>query len=244
MSGRLSGKSCLVTAAAQGIGRAIADRLHTEGAHVIAADIVADPAKAEHDRYHTIRLDVTDPEQVAQMAVRYPRVDVLVNCVGYVATGTALECSAAELERSFQINMLSVLRMSQAVLPGMIERGNGAIVNIASVVSTTKAASRRFAYAATKGAVLAMTRSIALDFIGDGIRCNSISPGTVETPSLEARIRAMPDMEAARRAMVERQPLGRFGRPDEIAAVAALLASDESPFMTGADIVIDGGMSL
>lgn len=244
MSGRLSGKSCLVTAAAQGIGRAIADRLHAEGACVVAADILADPARGERDRFRPMRLDVTDPEQVAEIAVRHPHIDVLVNCVGYVASGTLLECSDAELERSFQINMLSVLRTSQAVLPGMIERRNGAIINIASVVSTTKAASRRFAYAATKGAVLAMTRSIALDFIRDGIRCNSISPGTVETPSLEARIRAMPDIEAARHAMVERQPLGRFGRPDEIAAVAALLASDESPFMTGTDIVIDGGMSL
>lgn len=240
---RLSGKTCLVTGAAQGIGRAIADRLHDEGALVIAADLAPDLSAAQAG-YAPEALDVTDALQVSEMAARHPHIDVLVNCAGYVAVGSVLECTDADLERSFRINVQPILTLCRAILPGMVERRRGSIINIASVVSTTRAAPRRFAYAATKAAVLAMTRSIALDHVGDGIRCNAISPGTVDTPSLGQRISASADPEEARRQLVARQPMGRLGTPVEIAAVAALLASDESPFMTGADIVIDGGMSL
>ncbi len=240
----LAGKSCLVTGAAQGIGRAIVERLCLEGASVVAADITPMTTAAYPNGCTPLTLDVTDAAQVSSLTTRYAGIDVLVNCAGYVAVGNALDCTDAELERSLLLNAQSVHRMCRAVLPNMIERRAGVIVNIASVVSTTKAAAQRFAYAASKAAVLAMTRSIAIDYIGDGIRCNSISPGTVDTPSLRARITAMPDSERARDSMIERQPMARLGEAREIAAIAALLASEESAFMTGADIVIDGGMSL
>ena len=189
-------------------------------------------------------MSITKTSFVRAAIAAHPAIDVLVNCAGFVAVGDATECSVDDLDRSCAVNMRSILLTAQAVLPGMIDRGGGVIVNIASVVSTTKAASRRFAYAATKAAVLAMTRSIALDFVDRGIRCNSISPGTVDTPSLRSRIDAAGDPAAAYRAMIARQPLGRLGQATEIAAIAALLASEECPFMTGADIVVDGGMSL
>ena len=241
MTGRLAGKTCLVTGAAQGIGHAVTDRFVAEGATVIAADLSPIAAATA---VMPVRLDVTGEESVRAALAGCPPVDVLVNCAGYVAMGDALECGVDDLDRSFAVNVRSILLLSQAVLPGMVERGGGAIVNIASVVSTTKAAARRFAYSATKAAVLAMTRSIALDFIDRGIRCNSISPGTVDTPSLQTRIDAAEDPVAARRALIARQPMGRLGQASEIAALATLLASDECPFMTGADLVVDGGMSL
>ena len=241
MSARLAGKTCLVTGAAQGIGRAVSDHLIAEGAAVVAADIADIPAAPGMT---PVRMDVTDADSVRAAIAAHPAIDVLVNCAGFVAVGDATECSVDDLDRSCAVNMRSILLTAQAVLPGMIDRGGGVIVNIASVVSTTKAASRRFAYAATKAAVLAMTRSIALDFVDRGIRCNSISPGTVDTPSLRSRIDAAGDPAAAYRAMIARQPLGRLGQATEIAAIAALLASEECPFMTGADIVVDGGMSL
>lgn len=241
MSARLAGKTCLVTGAAQGIGRAVSDHLIAEGAAVVAADIADIPAAPGMT---PVRMDVTDADSVRAAIAAHPAIDVLVNCAGFVAVGDATECSVDDLDRSCAVNMRSILLTAQAVLPGMIDRGGGVIVNIASVVSTTKAASRRFAYAATKAAVLAMTRSIALDFVDRGIRCNSISPGTVDTPSLRSRIDAAGDPAAAYRAMIARQPLGRLGQATEIAAIAALLASEDCPFMTGADIVVDGGMSL
>lgn len=241
MTARLAGRTCLVTGAAQGIGRAVADRLSAEGAIVIAADIAPQPHR---DGIVAVAIDVTSGDSIRNALAPHPTIDVLVNCAGVVATGDAMECAAADLDRAFAVNVRAIMLTAQAVLPGMIARGGGAIVNIASVVSTTKAASRRFAYSASKAAVLAMTRSIALDFIDRGVRCNSISPGTVDTPSLQSRIDAADDPVAARHALIARQPLGRLGQAGEIAAVAALLASDECPFMTGADIVVDGGMSL
>ncbi len=244
MTGRLSGKTALVTGAGQGIGRAIVERFVAEGAHVIAGDVsdvhFADlPAGVVAERF-----DVTDAEAVGAVSAKHRLIDVLVNCAGYVAVGDILECDDADFARSLRINVESVYRMVRAVLPGMRERRGGSIINIASVVSTTMAAQRRFVYAATKGAVIAMTRAIALDFVGDGVRCNSISPGTVDTPSLGERIGASADPTKTREQMIARQPMGRLGRPDEIAAVAVLLASDESAFMTGSDVVIDGGCAL
>lgn len=244
MAGRLAGKTCLVTGAGQGIGRAIVEAFVAEGASVIASDI-SDAHFGDLPREAMAeRLDVTDAAAASAIVERHARIDVLVNCAGYVAVGDILECDAADFARSLRINVESIYLMIRAVLPGMRARRSGAIVNIASVVSTTMAARRRFVYSATKGAVLAMTRSIALDFVGDGIRCNSISPGTVDTPSLAERIGTSAEPERTRAEMIARQPMGRLGQPREIAAAAVLLASDESAFMTGADVVVDGGCAL
>lgn len=244
MAARLSGKTCLVTGAGQGIGRAIVDRFCAEGARVIAGDISEQRFGDFPRGAIAVKLDVTDAKAAAAVVAQHPRIDVLVNCAGYVAVGDILECDDADFTRSLRINVESVYLMARAVLPGMRERRSGSIINIASVVSTTAAARRRFVYAATKGAVIAMTRAIALDFIGDGVRCNSISPGTVDTPSLGERIAAAADPAQMRIDMIARQPMGRLGKAEEIASVAALLASDESAFMTGSDIVIDGGFAL
>jgi 2-dehydro-3-deoxy-L-fuconate 4-dehydrogenase len=244
MAGRLAGKTCLVTGAGQGIGRAIVDRFVCEGATVIASDVSEERFGELPRAAIAEKLDVTDAHGANAIVAKYPCIDVLANCAGYVAVGDIFECDEADFARSLRINVESIYIMIRAVLPGMRERRNGSIINIASVVSTTMAARRRFVYAATKGAVIAMTRSIALDFVGDGVRCNSISPGTVDTPSLALRIKVSADPEKTRAEMIARQPMGRLGQPREIAAAAALLASDESAFMTGADIVIDGGCVL
>ena len=244
MAGRLTGKTCLVTGAGQGIGRAIVEKFVTEGATVLAVDLSARAFDDLPAQAVAIQLDVTNATGISDLVRRYPHVDVVVNCAGYVAVGDVLECEPEDFARSLRVNLESIYLMTRAVLPGMRMRRSGVIINIASVVSTTMAARRRFVYAATKGAVLAMTRSIALDFVSDGIRCNSISPGTVDSPSLAQRLAASGDPEQARRDLVARQPMGRLGQPADIADAAVLIASDESTFMTGADIVIDGGISL
>jgi 2-keto-3-deoxy-L-fuconate dehydrogenase len=246
MSGRLAGKVALVTGAAQGIGRAIVEAFIAEGARVIATDVNSDRLRAlpAAPTLASVTLDVTDEAEIARVANRNPDVSVLVNCAGYVASGSILNATRADLDRCYQLNVASVFAMSRAFLPAMIERGEGAIINIASVVSTTKAAKDRCAYAASKGAVIALSKSIALDLISQGIRCNSISPGTVHTPSLDERMAAQPDPREAMRQFVARQPLGRLGQAEEIAAVAVMMASDEARFMTGTDVVIDGGFSL
>jgi 2-keto-3-deoxy-L-fuconate dehydrogenase len=244
MAGRLSGKTCLVTGAGQGIGRAVVEEFVAEGARVIAADLSEERFADLPREAVAVKLDVTDADVVKDLVNAHPRIDVLVNCAGYVAVGDIFECEPDDFARSLRVNVESIYIMTKAVLSGMRERRDGSIINIASVVSTTMAARRRFVYAATKGAVIAMTRSIALDFVSDGIRCNSISPGTVDSPSLATRINAFADPARARADLVARQPMGRLGQPNEIATAAILLASDESRFMTGADIIIDGGMSL
>lgn len=240
---RLTGKICVVTGAAQGIGRAIAVAFANEGARVIATDInEAGLAQAPAEQRHL--LDVGDAAAVARLAAANPAVSVLVNCVGYVATGTLLEASRADLNHSFAINVETMFTTMHSFLPGMIKAGGGSIVNIGSVVSDIMAAPRRCIYAATKAAVLGLSKSVALDYADRGIRCNVISPGTVDTPSLHERLAQAQDPEAARQAFVARQLLGRFGRADEIASLAVLLASDEATFITGSNFVIDGGMSL
>ena len=244
MIGRLTGKTCLVTGAGQGIGRAIVEKFVVEGATVVAVDLSAKGFDDLPPQAITMKLDVTRANDVRDLVDRHPHVDVLVNCAGYVAVGDVLECEPADFERSLRINVESIYLMARAVLPGMRARRSGVIINIASVVSTTMAARRRFVYSATKGAVLAMTRSIALDFVSDGIRCNSISPGTVDSPSLAERLEASTNPEQARRDLVARQPMARLAQPAEIAGAAVLIASDEGTFMTGADIVVDGGISL
>lgn len=242
MADRLAGKTAFITGAAQGIGRAIAEAFADEGATVVAADLRWADRPAS-PRIEVLTLDMADDDAVSR-AFSGRSVDVLVNCVGYVAVGTVLDTDIGTMTRSFDLNVLTMVRSIRAGLPGMVERGAGSIINIASVVSSTMGAPDRFAYGTTKAAVIGLTKSVARDFIARGVRCNSISPGTTLSPSLEQRWAATGDVEAARDAFVARQPMGRIGDPAEMAAAAVLLASDEARFMTGTDVVIDGGMSL
>ena len=239
---RLVGKTCFVTAAAQGIGGSIVEQFLAEGATVIAADLRF-PSAASHPRLVRVTLDATDGAAVSAAAAAHSNVSVLVNCVGLVAHGSLLECSLADFDRSMQVNVRSMVLTMKSFLPAMLERSDGAIINIASVVSSVRAAPQRFAYGASKAAVIGLTLSVARDYIARGIRCNAISPGTVETPSLHERWAATGEIAVARKTFIARQPMGRLGRPEEIAAVAVLLASDEARFMSGSNIVIDGGMS-
>lgn len=240
---RLSGKTCFVTGAAQGIGRSIAESFAMEGARVVAADLRF-PGEDPPAPVERLILDVTDEAAVEAAAAAHSDTSVLVNCVGYVANGAALDCSMSDFDRSVSLNVRSMALTIRAFLPAMVGRGDGSIINIASVVSSVMGVPNRFAYGTTKAAVIGLTLSVARDYVASGVRCNAISPGTVETPSLHERFAASGDIEAARAAFVARQPMGRLGRPEEIAAVALLLASDEARFMTGANIIIDGGMSL
>lgn len=246
MAKGLTDKTCVVTGAGQGIGRAIAEAFAAEGATVIAVDLSEGPLTdwTAAAGVTSALLDVTDPAAVARLAARYPEASVLVNCVGVVAVGTVLDSEPAELERSFRINVGSMANTIKAFLPGMRERRDGSIINIASVVSSIKAAPDRFVYSTTKAAVIGLTKSVAMDFIGEGVRCNAICPGTVESPSLHQRMAAQPDPVAALAAFTARQPMGRIGQPEEIARIAVMLASGDADFMSGTALVIDGGMSL
>jgi 2-keto-3-deoxy-L-fuconate dehydrogenase len=242
---RLSGKKAMVTAAGQGIGRAITVAFAREGARVCASDI--DPAKLggfDRDAVATAALDVTDGEAVRRYAATIGSVDVLVNCAGWVHHGTILDAEEEDWDRSFEVNLHSMFRTIRAVLPAMLESGGGTIINIASVVSSIKAAPNRCVYSATKAGVIGLTKAVAIDFVAQNVRCNAICPGTIDTPSLSERIKAFADPEQARAQFVARQPMGRFGRADEVAELAVYLASDEAAFITGAAYVIDGGMSL
>ncbi|GAB2557828.1 SDR family oxidoreductase [Rhodanobacter koreensis] len=245
-SGRLAGKRALLTAAGAGIGRATAIAFADAGAEVLATDLDAralESLASEHPDIRTKRLDVTDPAAVAALAGQQA-FDVLFNCAGYVHAGTILDTDEADWRRSFSINVDSMFHLCRAVLPGMLERGRGSIINMSSVASSIKGVPNRFAYGATKAAVIGLTRSVAADFVSRGIRCNAICPGTVKTPSLGDRVRAMGGDEAAAwRSFADRQPMGRLGAPEEIAALAVYLASDESAFTTGTVHVIDGGWS-
>jgi 2-keto-3-deoxy-L-fuconate dehydrogenase len=251
MAGRLAGKRALVTAAAQGIGRATALAFAAEGASVLATDVAEEKLTPLADALiATRRLDVTDDDAIAALADELGPLDVLFNCAGFVHHGTILDADPIEWDASFVLNVRSMFITIRSFLPKMVERGNGAsIINMASTVSSIKGAPNRCVYGATKAAVIGLTKSVAADFIAAGIRCNAICPGTIETPSLGDRIAAqgmrLPGgAEAARRAFVDRQPLGRLGTPQEVAALAVYLASDESQFTTGAVHVIDGGFTL
>jgi 2-keto-3-deoxy-L-fuconate dehydrogenase len=240
MSGRLAGKVALVTAAAQGIGRAAAELFAAEGATVHAVDI-DEAALAGLSGCRPQVTDLTDAEAIAALPARIGSVDVLFNCAGFVHSGTILECDERDWAFSNTLNVSAMYRMIRAFLPAMLERERGAIVNMSSIASSVKGIPNRFAYTATKAAVIGLTKSVAADFVGRGIRCNAICPGTVDTPSLQQRLRDTGDYEAAHAAFIARQPMGRLGRAEEIAALALYLASDESAFTTGAIHIVDGG---
>ena len=242
MSERLKGKRVLVTAAGQGIGRASALAMAREGAQVLATDINA--ATLDSLQEHGIEtrlLNVRDPADIAKTVQAAGRVDVLFNCAGFVASGTILDCDEDQWAFSVDLNMTAMYRMCRAFLPGMLAQGGGSIINMASVASSVIAAPNRFVYGATKAGVVGLTKSIAADFVGKGIRCNAICPGTVESPSLDDRLRAMGDYDAAKAAFAARQPIGRMARAEEIAALVVYLASDEASYTTGVAHVIDGG---
>ncbi|MFM7335968.1 MAG: SDR family oxidoreductase [Tabrizicola sp.] len=244
MSERLKGKRVLVTAAGQGIGRASAIAMAREGAKVLATDINGSALEslAEHG-IETRLLNVRDPAEIAATVQAAGRVDVLFNCAGFVAGGTILDCDDEQWAFSFDLNVTAMYRMCRAFLPGMINQGGGSIINMASVASSVIAAPNRFVYGTTKAAVIGLTKAIAADFVTKGIRCNAICPGTVESPSLEGRLQATGDYEAAKAAFVARQPIGRIAKAEEIAALVVYLASDEASYTTGVAHVIDGGWS-
>ena len=249
MARRLAGKTAIVTAAAQGIGRATALAFAAEGAEVYATDLnAAKVAEIAGPGIKTGALDVMDPKAIAALAEWLGPVDILFNCAGFVHQGTVMEATEAEWDFAFSLNVRSMFRMVQSFLPGMIGKGGGAIVNMASVASSVKGIPNRFIYGASKAAVIGLTKSIAADYVKQNVRCNCICPGTVQSPSLDDRIAANAaaagSLEAARAAFVARQPLGRLGTPEEIAALAVYLASDDSVFVTGQALVIDGGISL
>ncbi|MCP5151969.1 MAG: SDR family oxidoreductase [Ectothiorhodospiraceae bacterium] len=246
MAGRLQGKRALVTAAAQGIGEATARAFAAEGAAVLATDLNGTKLAALDGvaGISTAVLDVTDGAAVSALVERQGPFDVLFNCAGFVHHGTILECTEAEWDFAFELNVKSMFRTIRAVLPGMLASGGGSIVNIASVSSTIKGVPWRCAYGTSKAAVIGLTKSVAADYVARGVRCNAICPGTVQSPSLDERIAALGDPVEARKAFVARQPMGRVGTAEEIAAIAIYLAGDESAFTTGTAVVVDGGMTI
>jgi 2-keto-3-deoxy-L-fuconate dehydrogenase len=237
--GRLSGKTAFITAAGQGMGRAAAEAFIAEGATVIATDVKFEYL-AGLEGAICRQLDATDPAAIAALAAEFPDVDVLYNCAGYVHAGTVLTTDTAAWNFSFAINVTAMFHTIQAFLPKMLERKSGSIINMASVAAF-KGVGNRLAYGASKAAVVGLTKSVAADFVAQGIRCNAICPGTIETPSLQQRMRDTGDYEKGRAAFLARQPQGRFGKPEELAAFAVYLASDESAFTTGQAHIIDGG---
>lgn len=249
MPGRLAGKTAFVTAAGQGIGRATALAFAAEGARVMATDINEAALRTlASDTIRTARLDALRAEDIARAAGEHGPADILFNCAGFVHQGTIEEATEEEWAFAFDLNVRSMFRTIRAFLPGMIEKGGGSIINMASAVSSIKGAPRRFIYGTTKAAVIGLTKGVAADYVARGIRCNAICPGTIATPSLEDRIAANAaaagGLEAARAAFVARQAMGRLGAPEEIAALAVYLASDEARFMTGQTVVIDGGWTI
>ena len=243
---RLEGKTALVTAAGQGIGRASALALAAEGAQVWATDINSALLEGYRgaDNITALPLDVLDKAAIGQLVSSLPALDVLFNCAGFVHGGTVLEATDADLEFAFNLNVRSQFWMIQAVLPNMQARKSGSIINMASVCSSIKGLPNRFIYGTTKAAVLGLTKSVAADFVGQGIRCNAICPGTVDTPSLQVRINASADPVEARKNFVARQPLGRLALAHEIAPLVVFLASNESAFVTGQAYNIDGGITI
>jgi 2-dehydro-3-deoxy-L-fuconate 4-dehydrogenase len=246
VSGRLHGKTAVVTAAAQGIGRAAALAFAREGASVVATDVNLGKLSelAGTPGIQVRQLDVTDDAAIAALAAEVSAPDVLLNAAGFVANGTILDCTQKDWDFSFGLNVRSMYKMIQTLLPRMLERGGGSIVNIASVAGSVKGIPNRFVYGATKAAVIGLTKSVAIDFIKRGIRCNAVCPGTVDTPSLGDRINAFADPVQARADFIARQPMGRLGNAEEVAELCVYLASDEARFMTGQTVIIDGGITI
>lgn len=243
---RLKNKTALVTAAAAGIGRATAAQFASEGAEVLAVDIDQAGLESLKQEYPSIliaNLDVTNTAAVDKLVGDTQPFDILFNCAGYVANGDLLDCSESDWDFSFELNVKAMFLLTKAVLPGMLGQSRGSIINMSSVAGVSAAPVNRFAYCASKAAVAGMTKSIAADYVKQGIRCNAICPGTVETPSLQNRLNAFADPEQARRDFIARQPMGRLGEATEIAALATYLASDESAYTTGVHHIIDGGWS-
>ena len=247
MTNRLKNKKALITAAGQGIGFATALAFANEGAKVIATDINPDTLNSlsnENSQIGTRVLDVTKTDEIQQVAEEMGAIDVLFNCAGFVHHGTILDCEESDWEFSFNLNVRSMYRMIRFFLPSMLEAGGGNIINMSSVASSVMGLPNRFVYGASKAAVIGLTKSVAKDYIKQGIRCNAICPGTVESPSLQERIKAQGgNPEEIRAAFIARQPIGRIGKPEEIAAIALHLASDESAYTTGVAFSVDGGMS-
>jgi 2-keto-3-deoxy-L-fuconate dehydrogenase len=247
MAGRLAGKTAVLTAAAAGIGRATAEAFQREGARVIATDIDVDGLVGLDAEKR--KLDVRSSEAVAALAREIGAIDVLFNCAGFVHHGSVLDCPDADWDFSFDLNVKSMHRTIRAFLPGMLEKGRGSIVNIASGASSVRGIPNRYVYGASKAAVIGLTKAVAADFIRKGVRCNAICPGTIESPSLDGRIEAQSRsrgerIEKVRQEFVDRQPMGRLGKPEEVAALAVYLASDESAFTTGHIHLVDGGFAL
>jgi len=244
---RLEGKIALITAAGAGIGRATAEAFAREGCRVIATDL--DSSKLEGIDGERLPLDVRSTAAVDALAARIGPIDILFNCAGYVHHGTVLDCSEQDWDFSFDVNVKSMHRTIRAFLPGMLERGKGSIVNVSSGASSVRGIPNRYVYGASKAAVIGLTKAVAADFIRQGVRCNAICPGTVDSPSLAARMAALAEKQGRALAEVRqefeaRQAMGRIGKPEEVAALAVYLASDESSFTTGAIHIVDGGFSL
>jgi 2-dehydro-3-deoxy-L-fuconate 4-dehydrogenase len=251
MSNRLDGKVALVTAAGQGIGRAIAEKFAAEGAKLIATDL--DPNKLQGLRGKLRKLDVLASDDIEtfsrDVGREYGALDILVNCAGYVHQGTVLECSDRDWDFSFDLNVKSMHHMIKTFLPGMLEKRRGSIINISSTASSIRGVPNRYVYGATKAAVIGLTKAVAADFITQGIRCNAVCPGTIESPSLGERITAVSQqsgrsLDAVRQGFVARQPMGRLGTPEEVAWLVLFLASDEASYITGQTHLVDGGMAL
>ena len=243
---KLTNKIALITGAGQGIGKETALLFAKQGAQVIATDVNEATLAAFEgiDNIKTSVLDITNQTQITACINDNPNINVLMNCAGVVFNGSALTCTNEQWQTTLDVNVTSAYQLINAVLPGMLAQKSGAIINIASVVSSVKGVANRFAYGTSKAAIIGLTKAVAADFIDQGIRCNSISPGTIHSPSLDQRLADTGDYKKALTDSTDRQPMGRLGQPSEIAAIASLLASDEASFMSGENIIIDGGMSL
>ena len=247
MTGRVAGKVAFVTGAGQGIGRATALALAREGASVIAASRTLSKMAdlpGISPGIMPLELDICDGRALHNVLSEAPRIDILVNCAGYVHNGTVLDCSEEEWSKTLDLNVTAIFRAIRAVLPGMTERGSGSIINVASVASSITGVANRAAYGMSKAAVIGLTKGVARDVIRTGVRCNALCPGTTDSPSLQDRINATEDPEETRRQFIARQPMGRLGEVEEMAAAVLFLASDESAFMTGQLLVVDGGQTL
>jgi 2-keto-3-deoxy-L-fuconate dehydrogenase len=242
MSRKLEGKTALITGAAAGIGRATTELFLAEGAHVIATD--RDLKGLDGLAADNHQLDVTDSAAIAALAKKVGKIDVLFNCAGFVENGTILDSDDSHWEKSFQINVYAMARMIKAFLPGMVEAGSGSIINVASVAGSIKGIPNRCVYGASKAAVIGLTKSVAADFVTKGIRCNTVCPGTVDSPSLQQRLKDTGDYDAARKAFTARQPMGRIGNAEEIASIVLWLASDDSQYATGQNFIVDGGLTI